>query len=101
MSKRVSVSEAIEFRRAIKASDVLRERAVQCAVDEASGDARMMGALADLLDACAIRQKHTNGADSYACAVCDDGWGWTPDNITHDAGCALAAAEAEITGATK
>lgn len=91
MSKRVSVSEAIEFRRAIKASDVLLERAVQCAVDEASGDARMMGALADLLEVTAAYIAWTEGA----------GRGESGHDIWLLMRNALAAAERAITGETK
>ncbi len=34
-----------------KSSELLRERAVQCAVDEASGDAAVIAAVAELMEA--------------------------------------------------
>ncbi len=74
-----------------KASDVLRERAVQCAVDEASGDARMMGALADLLEVTAAYIAWTEGA----------GRGESGHDIWLLMRNALAAAERALTGETK
>ena len=77
-----------------RASDILRERAETWFVAERGSLATRdeLRAIADLLEACAYPLEDDNG---NWCLICDN---HMPD---HAPDCALAAAEAAITGATK